>query len=399
MGRLVVYSNYTFTKIASSFVMIFLVACTESFPIETITYENILVVESTITNELKQQVVKLSNTIRLTDFGQAFEDNANVMVEVSDGNVFDFSQDSDTGYYVSNVEFRAMPNVSYTLKINTQDGRSYSSSAVNLTPEVAMDQVYPESVVENGREGAQVFIDTDNKAGDARYFRYEYEETYKIRLPNPSGFTFEFFNVSDFTRSYEIELIERRLDLECYNTIESEGISQTSTSNLGENRIFRYPIRFIPKSNAKIKEQYSILVKQYVQSEEAYTFYEILKDLGNVESLLSQGQPGYVTGNLYSESGSTEKVLGFFEASSVSSQRIFFNYKDFGYELPPYFEPCDVEVIIGETQDLKRKLEFGGFRIFFYEEIGLRHIYHIARTECAECDSFSTHLKPDFWED
>lgn len=386
-------------NILLSSLFLLLVACTEPFPIETIEFENILVVESSITNEMKRQVVKLSRTIRLTDFGQATEDNANVKVEGSDGNVFDFSQDSEMGYYLSDAAFQAVPNVSYTLKIVTQNGQSYTSTTVTLSPEVAMDQVYPESVVKNGKEGVQVFVDTENLAGDARYFRYEYEETYKVRLPNPSGFTFEFFDVSDFTRTYEIELMERRLDLECYSTIKSEGILQISTSNLGENRIFRHPVRFISKSSAVIKERYSILVKQYVQSQEAYTFYQILKDLGNVESLLSQGQPGFVSGNIISGTGPEEKVLGFFEASSVSSQRIYFNYKDFGFELPPYLVECEVEVITGETADLKRKLEFDGFRIFFYEEIEFRPIYHIARSECAECDSFSTHIKPDFWED
>jgi len=381
------------------FLLLTLASCTEPFPIETIEYEDILVVESTITNELKRQVVKLSRTIRLTDFGQAIEDNAIVKVEGSDGNVFDFSQDTETGHYLSTIPFQAIPNVSYVLKVTTQNGQSYSSNEVIMPAVVAMDRVYPESVVENGIEGVQVFVDTDNSNGAGQYFRYEYEETYKVRLPNPSGLTFEFFDVSDFTRTYQIELKERRLDLECYSTEKSEGILQISTSNLGENRIFRYPVRFIPKSSAVIKERYSIQVKQYVQSQEAYTFYQILKDLGNVESLLSQGQPGFVTGNIVSGAGPEDKVLGFFEASSVSSQRIYFNYEDFGFELPPYFVECDVEVITGRTQDLKRKLEFEEFRIFFYEEIESRPIYHIARTECAECDSFSSHIKPDFWED
>jgi len=381
------------------FPLLLLVTCTEPFPIETIEYENILVVESTLTNEMKRQVVKLSRTIRLTEFGQVFEENATVKIEGSDGNVFDFSQDSETGYYISDLEFQAVPNVAYALKITTQDGQSYSSGEVVLTPEVAMDRVYAESVIENGEEGVQVFVDTDNAAGDARYFRYEYEETYEVLLPNPSGFTFEFFNVSDFTRTYEIELIERRLDLKCYSTIGSEGIIQTTTSNLGENRIFRFPIRFITKSNPIIKEQYSVLVKQFVQSEEAYTFYQILNDLGNVESLLSQGQPGFVTGNIVSENDSEAKVLGFLEVSSVSSQRIFFDYTDFGFTLPPYFVECEVEIIRGRTEALKRKLEFEGFQIFFFEEIEGTPYYHIARSECSECASFSTHIKPDFWED
>ena len=378
--------------------------CTEPFPIATIEFEDILVVESTITNELKRQEVKLSRTIDLADLGQAIVDNAIVKIEASDGSEFDFSQDTETGNYISNSEFQAMPDIAYTLKINTQNSQSYTSKAVALTPALEITRVYPESVVVNEEEGVQVFVDADNQMGDARYFRYEYEETYEILLPNTSGVNWRIINVNDFRRTFEIALGSRRIDEKCYSTIESEGIVQTSASNLGENGIFRFPIRFITKDNPIIKERYSILVKQYVQSQEAYTFYQILEDLGNVESLLSQGQPGFVRGNINSETDSEEKVLGFFEASSVSSRRVYFNYEDFGFELPPYFVECDELVIVGNTVLLKRKLEFENYQIFFFE---LRRvdgpipqpIYHLAQAECTECTSFSTHIKPDYWED
>jgi len=369
--------------------------CTEPFPIGTIEFEDIFVVESTITNELKLQVVKLSRTIDLTDIGQAIVDNAIVKVEASNGNVFDFSQDTETGNYISNSEFQAMPDITYTLKINTQNGQSYTSKAVTLTPAVAMDRIYPELVVVNEEEGVQVFVDTDI-LGDARYFRYEYEETYEILLPNPTSFSWEINGFSNFG-AYNIELSERRLDEKCYSTIESEGIVQTSTSNLGENKIFRFPVKYIASDNPIIKEQYSILVKQYVQSQEAYTFYQILEDLGNVESFLSQGQPGFVTGNIVSETNPDEKVLGFFEASSLTTQRIFFNHKDFGWELPLYFIVCE-ELKLPPNEQLRKKLEFENYQVFSYDE-NPGPIYSIAQSECTECATFSTHIKPDFWED
>ncbi|MCK5442492.1 MAG: DUF4249 domain-containing protein [Maribacter sp.] len=391
-------------NILPCFLFLALAACTEPFPIATIKFEDILVVESTITNELKRQVVKLSRTIDLTDLDQAIIDNANVKVEGSDGSVFDFSQDTETRHYISNLEFQAMPDIAYTLKINTPNSQSYSSTAVSLTPVVEIDRVYPELRSENGKEGVQVMVDADNINGMGQYFRYEYEETYEILLPNTSGVSWSIFNVNDFTRSFEIVLGPKRIDEKCYSTIESEGIVQTSTSNLGENGVFRFPLRFIAKMNPIIKEQYSILVKQYVQSQEAYTFYQILEGLGNVEGHLSQGQPGFVSGNINSETDSEEKVLGFFEASSVSSQRFFFNYTDFGFDLPPYFVECDVIVIIGRTELLKRKLEFENYQIFFFEMKIVNGpvrvpIYHIAQSECTECASFSTHIKPAFWED
>ena len=195
------------------------------------------------------------------------------------------------------------------------------------------------------------------------------------------------------------------MDLSCYVSDGFSGIHQTSTIGQDNNKVFRFPVRYIDKANPIIKERYSILIKQYVQGLEAFTFYQTLSDLGNVESLLSQGQPGYVTGNVSSETDPDEKILGFFEVSSVSSKRIFFSYKDFDLDLPPYFVECEhlISYMIGPDL-LRRKLEFENYQVFFYEEKPVngsapKMIYHISQSECTDCPLLSTHIKPDFWED
>ena len=380
--------------ISICFLFLVLIGCTEPFPVESIEFEETLVVESTITNEMKKQVVKVSRTIPLESFGQEIEDNATVRIEVSDGTTFDFSQDVETGSYISNMEFQAIADVDYTLKIITADGRSYSSSAVTMTPIVEIDRIYSELVSENGIEGIQVFVDAGNITNDAKYFRYEYEETYKVQLPSVAKFNFEIQNFSEFTGAFDLVTtpIEDWPDRDvCYPSFSSIGVIQISTANLGENQILRFPVRFISKSSPILRERYSILVKQYVQSQEAFIFYQILEDLGNVESLLSQGQPGFVTGNITSDIDSEERVLGFFEATSVSTERIYFDYTDFGLELPPYFVECeDLASNIISSRELRQKLAFEGYQIFFFEKKPVdggtpRPIYHIAQSECTEC--------------
>jgi hypothetical protein len=53
-----------------------------------------------------------------------------------------------------------------------------------------------------------------------------------------------------------------------------------------------------------------------------------LKELSGSDGILSQNQPGFFFGNIKSVENPNEKVIGYFEVSSVSSQRIFFNYED-----------------------------------------------------------------------
>ena len=378
-------------------------ACTEAFDIETIDYESVLVVESTITDEKKHQVVKLSRTTTLENSGVLLEDNAKVIVEDSDGNSFTFSQDFDSGNYVSDIEFQAFANTNYTLKINTQDGKNYNSTSVILPSTVEMDKVYAEPATANGEEGIHILVDTYDVTGNAKYFRYEFEETYKIVAPNPSRYVSEIVNHNPVNGTYDIILTQREPEIVCYASDISTGIIQTATNNLSEDKVFRFPVQFISKKNPVIQSRYSILVKQYVQSLESYTFYKTIKELGSVESLLSQGQPGYVAGNMKSGVDPDEKVLGYFEASSTTSKRIYFNYEDFGLEKPPYFVECEVfslNYALFDDPD-ERSIIFNYLTYFNYQVLDLSQetIYAIVQPECSVCTSFASNIKPDFWVD
>ena len=385
------------------------IGCTEPYEIETKTYENVLVVESTITDENKQQVVKLSRTSALENSDILTENNASVIITANNGESFNFSQDNETGFYVSNQNFSAQPNVAYTLNIVTVAGKRYSSTVVNLPPSVEMDEVYVERVVSptDNKDGIQVLVNTEDPTGNAKYFRYEYEETYKIVAPDPTRYYTEIINYNPESGTYEVILTDREREIICYSTEASIGITQTATTELEENKVFRFPIRYLSKSDAKIQTRYSILVKQYVQSIEAFTFYKIINDLGSIQSLLSQGQPGYVAGNMISEEDPNEKILGFFEIASMTSKRIYFNYENFGFDKPPYFVDCEIlfldyrdnTVFDDDWNEREALYEYVTFKNYQVLSLGQETIYRIVQPECSVCTSFSSNIRPEFWED
>ncbi len=390
-------------------ILLFQSGCTEPYEIESNGYEDVLVVESTITDEMKSQIVKLSRTSTLDTNVVNFENNAIVNIYGDNGENYSFSQDADSGYYVSDRKFSAQPNVSYTLKIKTQDGRSFTSTPVTLPTSIALDEVYAERIIDanQNKDGIQVLVNTEDPTGREKYFRYEYEETYKIVAPYPSPYTFEITDYIAYPLSYTIVLYPREPEVICYSTEFSTGINQIATTDLNENRVFHFPVKYLSKNDAKVRTRYSILVKQYVQSVEAYTFYKILKELGSAGNILSQGQPGYVSGNMVSEANPDEKVLGLFEASAMTSKRIYFNYEDFGLEEPPYFVDCEVVNLDywdntaldddpDERRDLKNYLQYFDYQITHVTTTG---IYTIVQPECSVCTYFSSNIKPDFWED
>lgn len=387
-------------------ILLFQWSCTEPFEIETMDFESVLVVESTITDEMKQQVVKLSRTSALENSQILLESNANVTISTNNGENYYFNWNAELGYYVSDEVFSAQPNVAYTLNINTADGKKYTSTEVILPPVVEMDEIYAESINDPNqkKDGVQVLVNTTDPTGNSKYFRYEYEETYKIVAPNPTQYYTEIADYNPTTGTYRIILTPRVPEEICYSTETSTGINQATTTEFNENKVFRFPVRYLSKTDAKIQTRYSLLVKQYVQSIEAFTFYKTVKDLGSIQSLLSQGQPGYIAGNMKSEVDPEEKVLGFFEASSMTSKRIYFNYEDFGLVRPPYFVNCQVlQLDYNKSSPLQyneREALYNFINAGYQVLSGTTTlIYRIVQPECSVCTSFSSNIRPDFWED
>lgn len=320
--------------------------CVEPFEAETITFESALVIDATITNELKQQTVLLSRTYALEEDGPKPERNATVKVTDQQGAIFDF-REMGAGKYVSQTAFAAQAGTTYQLEVTTSKGRTYLSEPVQLTPAAVIEDVYAERTTnQDGAEGMALKVNASSPSGTARNYRYTYEETYKIiapkwspqdlRVPEPPPELEE-------APGCDLDIVLREEEEQtCYATSPSNSIILTDTNDLPEDRVTDFVVRFINRNNYIISHRYSILVRQLVQSDAAYTFFETLGRFSGSESLFSETQPGFLQGNVFSADNPEEKVLGYFDVASVTEKRIFFNYADFfpGEPLPPYVDAC-----------------------------------------------------------
>jgi len=404
-------------------IFVFVFGCIEPYQLETNTFENALVVECTIENEMKTQKITVSRVFRLESNEPAAEQNAQVWIEDSNQNNYSFSE-SKPGVYYSDNEFNALPDVGYTLFVKTSSGGLYESREEYLTAESTIDNLYAEKNTVNGETGVQVFVDANEDLGAASYFRYQFEETYKVITPEiiTQDIHLENINTSPASFSYDIIINPTTEEKHIgYATTPQLEILQTSTSATSGNSVVKFPVRFIAGSDYRIREKYSILVKQYVQSPDSYNFYRILNQLGSLESILLENQPGFVHGNIFSTINSEEKVVGFFDVSSVSEKRIFFSYFDFELEKPEYpyycqkdtldyrdnttgdFDPNDRSIMYNSLEVQSPPWEL--FEIFYVEDLDedgniiLIPIYVLLTPECGNCTSFSSNIKPEFWED
>ncbi len=377
-----------------------LIGCVEPFEPETVTFESALVVEATITDELKTQEIFLSRTFEFEAEGPEAETNAQVRVTDDQGNSYVFTE-SEPGIYRSNSAFMAESGRNYSLNITTSDNRSYSSEQAQLPATTSLDSIYAERIVNaDGVEGLAIFADSFDPSGNASNYRYVYEETFRIIAPR--WFPEDLVPIPE---SCDLDTAPRDPEVRvCYRTEFSNSIIQISTNNLEEDRVSRFLVRFINRDNYIISHRYSILVKQLVQSDASFTFYQTLNDFSGSESLFTQTQVGFLNGNVFSDIERDEKVLGYFDVAALDEKRIFVNYEDLfpGEPLPPYINPCretapplasPAGCVLTRTVQANT-VRYAGANGPIAEGEGP---YLVVPRVCGDCTEIGTTELPEFW--
>ncbi len=382
-------------------------SCIEPFEAKFEDFESAIVVEATITDKMENQRVFLTRSYEFEDDGPSGENNATVQV-LGGGNTYSFME-SSPGVYVSQQAFAAAAGTPYQLKITTQDGRSYSSDERELTQVTQIDQLVAKRITNDfGEEGVAILVDSFDPTGNSANYRYQYEETYKIIAPFwfPMGLETIPIGVSPYPCAVKV-IPDVKSKETCFTTDFSNAIIQTNTSDLDEDRVSDFRVRFIRRDNYIISHRYSILVRQFVQSNEAFTFYKTLNEFSENDSFFSQTQPGFLEGNILSDSSDGEKVLGYFDVASVQEERLFFNYDDLfpGEDLPPYADPCQISSppLVSPSLPprciLSAMVEADVVRLIGNNDNPgqLEGPYEVVPTICGDCLEIGNVEVPEFW--
>lgn len=397
-------------------IQLILQSCVEPYEF-TIPDKKVLVIEAVLTNEIKRHEVLLSRAYRFEDGSTAMEKGASVKIVDEMQNEYILVEVED-GRYVSSSSFGAQLGVGYSLVINTKDGKVYRSSQEEFGSVAEVSDVFAERGSNSfGEDGVSIYMDAGGLSSNSRFFRYEYEETYKIVAPQYLNLDFKMENYDpcEHPDTYGFEVVVREEQQQiCFGTRNSDKIIQINTSNQGENSIQKQLLRFVSADDYILSHRYSILVKQYVQSVNAFAYYKALHDFSSSESVFTDVQPGFLDGNITSENDAGEKVIGFFEVASVSTKRLFFNYTDFFPEepLPDYPFKCNSLTRPPLTQPLlcltvpsacyERSLFelVDSGKIAYWseaEDLGCIGPYIVIPRGCGDCTLLGSNRVPDFW--
>jgi hypothetical protein len=383
----------------SVFIITITYSCVLPYELEVSPYDRVIVVDGVVTTEMDNHSVKLSYTYTIDSYEPLALSGAQVWIEDDMGEIYDFTE-MTAGEYKSNLQFAADTDIGYQLFFATDNGSQYSSTIIKPILSPPIKQIYnkyAEIIPINSTTkvgGIQFFLDSDDPTGNAKYFRYEWEETYKIITPFISNYYYD--TIAD-------EIIYRDIPISiCYLSDSSSSIQVATTAESSQNIITEFPIRFVSGETDLLKNRYSIQVKQYAIDNETYTYYRKLIDTEGKGSLFDE-QQGTILGNISSMDNPRETVLGNFEVSGVSSKRVFFNYTDLDHALryPRYRYNCSNNDIVGTTLDSAGyffDLPFNNLLII-NASINNDPQVIMGPEKCTDCTWFAPNLKPEFWID
>ncbi|WP_282048976.1 DUF4249 domain-containing protein [Maribacter aquivivus] len=324
--------------------------CVEEFEPENITevLDGALVVDARITDENKPQTILLTRTFSFDEIEPTPEIGAQVNIIDDLGGSIDFIE-NEPGNYSTIAAISLEQGRAYTLQITTADNVIYHSNKTTLPSRIELTELKTQRKFNNSEnDGISITVSNSNNSSSANYFRYEYEETYKIIPPDYNPFIWDQVDYDFFCEDddgWEVTVTSRNEPADiCFGTNKSNNLIITSTSNLTTNDLENFEVRFIGSDNYAISHRYSILVKQYHHDINAASFFSSLEDFSSSESIFSNVQTGMLESNVSAKNSENAIVFGYFEVSSYSEKRIFFNYEDFypNEPLPPYIISCDV---------------------------------------------------------
>lgn len=311
----------------STFLLVCFHACVVPYDFEVISEPNALVIDATLTNEVKAHLVKLSFAENLDS--TSFRSVSGASVSFIQAGESIRLIEMEGGIYRTDSSFFGVPGQSYQLEVVLSNGQQFRSEEVTMPRPVEIDSVYgryiniPNDRNERFQNGVQLFLDARSNDTKHHNFRYEFQESYAVDVPFPSKYDFQGTGIN-----FEILERERPLD-RCYRKRQQSRTIIATTRNQTENSILELPLRFVNGSLPDLAYDFRFGVRQYAITDDAYQYFRQLRDINESSGSLSDRQLGILQGNIASVGDTDMTVLGYFEVAGASEVRRTFNYREF----------------------------------------------------------------------
>ena len=346
-----------------------------------------LVIDGVINSGNDSTFIKLSRTKKFENgIVIDYETGAQVTVEGDANDTYPLTEISPGTYSAAPLNLNNARK--YRLRIKTNGGKEYLSDFVVVKNAPPIDSIgftaKPSEV--------QIYANTHDATNSTKYYRWEYTEAWKFHS------TFESFYDQQSPRIYYIYY--------CYAKDTSSYIVLGSSAQLNNDEIYQAPITSITPSSEKIQIRYSIEVKQYALTNDAYSFWNNLHKNSETNGTIFDAQPSDNQTNYHCLTDPGELVVGYLSVGSVSKKRVFIDRS----QLLPSYNPqytfaggCTIDTAVGnkgEFSTLGDTTNFTAIQGLFYspfQPFGVPNAITYSTRDCADCTARGVTVAPYFW--
>ncbi len=359
------------------------------------TNNNYLVVEGTINTGSDSTIFRLSRTVNVSSTVTINpEKGATVTIESNANGAYPLTE-TKSGYYTS-PGLNLDNSKQYRLRILTANNQQYLSDfvAVKITPPIDSVGYAIQS------NGLQLYVNTHDPQNNTRYYRWDYVETWQFHAKYESSFISNGKEIVPRTVSQFI--------YSCFGNAVSSNIVLGSSAKLKQDVIYQSPLTAIASTSEKIETKYSILVRQYALTSDAYNFWVNLKT--NTEDLGSifDAQPSQAPTNIHNISNPTAPAIGYISACLVQTKRIFISNTQLPNWQPTYPYTCELDSIwysapkSGFNEVAAELVPLPNSEIpvtsFYLKGSPAVAGFLSSDIDCVDCTIRGTQVQPSFWK-
>jgi len=303
--------RYWFLKIGFFALLLIIDSCVEPFsPPEVNSDENYLVIDGFLnvngTDSTRIELRRTQNVNATASPG--IETGAQLAVEVENGETMSLTETGAGIYTLPPRQYSR--SAKYRLRIKTKDNQEYLSDyvGVNVTPAIDSVTFKVDPVLNAG----VFYVNTHDAQNKTQFYRWKFEETWEYEATYYSAL---------MVRNDSVVLRPDNIN-KCWRKTNSGSILLGSTVKLSSDVIKDLPLNRVPISTNKLYIKYSILVRQYGLSRQAFEYWTDLAKTTQGTGSLFDVLPSQVTGNIRSTTNPHLLAFGYFSAATEETRRL-----------------------------------------------------------------------------
>lgn len=302
--------RYWFLKVGFFALLLIVDSCIEPFsPPEVNSDENYLVIDGFLnvggTDSTRIELRRTQNVN--ANAMPTIETGAKLTVEEENGEAMALTETGPAIYTLPPRQFSRTGK--FRLRIKTKDGQEYLSEFVGVSITPAIDSItYKVDPVLNA---AVFYVNTHDAQNKTQFYRWKFEETWEYEAAYYSALMVR--NDSVVVRPENIN--------KCWGKLKSGSILLGNTVKLSSDVIKDLPLNRVPISTNKLFIKYSILVRQYGLSRQAFEYWTDLAKTTQGTGSLFDVLPSQITGNIRNVADPRLLAFGYFSAATEETRR------------------------------------------------------------------------------